>query len=197
MPGTGQAPLKAEVGAERIFSRVIDYLQTRSDVDARRIVVRGQSWGGYWALVLAYKEIGRIRGAVAHGVAAHGYFQPDWQKNGLNTPEYLFDLFPARAAAYGVKTLEEFLAYAPRLSLLDQGYLDKPSAPLLLVNGEKDSQQPIADLYLVMKHGDPKDVWVNPDGGHMGRSQKWPQGKIVEEVVMPWIERKLAPAPVK
>lgn len=62
---------------------------------------------------------------------------------------------------------------------------------MLLINGEKDTQQPIADLYLLMKHGDPKDVWVNPDGGHMGRSQQWPQGKIVENVVMPWIERKL------
>ena len=94
-------------------------------------------------------------------------------------------------------TLALNLVDAPRLSLLDQGYLDRPSAPMLLVNGEKDSQQPIADLYLLMKHGDPKDVWVNPDGGHMGRSEKWPQGKIVEEVVMPWIERKLAISPVK
>jgi hypothetical protein len=34
MPGTGQAPVKVEVGAERIYSRVLDYLQTRSDVDA-------------------------------------------------------------------------------------------------------------------------------------------------------------------
>ena len=41
---------------------------------------------------------------------------------------------------------------------------------MLLVSGEKDTQQPIADLYLLMKHRDPKDVWVNPEGGHMGRS---------------------------
>ena len=62
---------------------------------------------------------------------------------------------------------------------------------MLLVNGEKDTQQPIADLYLMMKHGDPKDVWVNPAGGHMGRSPNWSQDKIIETVVMPWIERKL------
>jgi hypothetical protein len=36
---------------------------------------------------------------------------------------------------------------------------------MLLVNGEKDTQQPISDLYLMMKHGDPKDTWVNPAGG--------------------------------
>ena len=195
MPGTGQAPLKVDVGAERMYSRALDYLQTRSEVDGKRIVVRGQSWSGYWAALLAYKERDRIRGAVVHGVGIHGYFQPEWQSKGLTTREYLFDLFPARSAVYGVSTMEEFLAYGPRLSLLTLGYLDKPSAPMLLVNGEKDTQQPIADLYLMMKHGDPKDTWVNPAGGHMGRSAQWPQAQIVERVVMPWIERALsAPA---
>ena len=197
MPGTGQAPILADVGAERMFARALDYLQTRSEVDAKRIVVRGQSWSGYWAALVAYKDRERIRGAVVHGVGIHGYFQPEFQQKGLTTREYLFDLFPARSAAYGVKTMDEFLAYGPRLSLLAQGYLDKPSAPMLLVNGEKDTQQPIADLYLMMKHGDPKDAWVNPAGGHMGRSDQWPQRMILERVVMPWIERALAVTPPK
>jgi dienelactone hydrolase len=197
MPGTGQAPIKVDVGAERMYSRALDYLATRSDVDAKRIVVRGQSWSGYWAALMAYTEKDRIRGAVVHGVGVHGYFQPEWQKKGLTTPEYLFDLFAARSAVYGVTTMDEFLAYGPRLSLVQRGLIDKPSAPMLLVNGEQDTQQPIADLYLMMKHGDPKDAWVNPEGGHMGRSARYPQPQIIEQVVMPWIERKLAPAPAK
>ena len=97
----------------------------------------------------------------------------------------------AVAAALG-GTLDDFLAYGPRMSLLAQGWLDKPSAPMLLVNGEQDTQQPISDLYLMMKHGDPKDAWVNPAGGHMGRSDQWPQRRILDEVVLPWIERALA-----
>ena len=36
------------------------------------------------------------------------------------------------------------------MSLLDQGWLDKPCAPLLLVNGKKDEQVPIEDLYLLV-----------------------------------------------
>jgi len=32
-PGTGQSPIKASETAEREFSRVIDYLQTRPEVD--------------------------------------------------------------------------------------------------------------------------------------------------------------------
>ena len=106
-------------------------------------------------------------------------------------------MFPARSAVYEVKTMDEFLAYGRRLSLLDAGFLDKPSAPMLLVNGEKDTQQPIADLYLMMRHGDPKDAWVNPAGGHMGRSELWPQRKILDTVVMPWIERALSVQPQK
>jgi esterase FrsA len=191
MPGTGEAPLLVDVGAERIFSRALDYLQTRPDVDAKRIVVQGRSWSGYWAALMAYTEKDRLRGAVVHGVGIHEYFAADWQKKAFASREYLFDMLPARASVYGTKTLDEFLAYGPRLSLLTRGFLDKPSAPMLLVNGERDTQQPIGDLYLMMKHGDPKDTWVNPAGGHMGRSQQWPPRLISERVVMPWIVRRL------
>ena len=191
MPGTGEAPLMADAGAERMLSRTLDYLATRADIDAKRIVVQGRSWSGYWAAVMAYTEKDRIRGAVVHGVGIHEYFSPEWQKKAFSTREYLFDIFPARASAYGTKTMEEFLAWGPRLSLAARGMLDKPSAPMLLVNGERDTQQPIADLYLLMKHGEPKDVWVNPEGGHMGRSASWPDRKVLELVVEPWVLNKL------
>jgi len=191
MPGTGQAPILIDVGAERMFSAALDYLASRKDVDARRIVVQGRSWSGYWAAVMAYTEKDRIRGAVVHGVGIHEYYAPEWQKKAFSTREYLFDIFPARASVYGTKTMEEFLAYGPRLSLVARGLIDKPAAPMLLVNGERDTQQPIADLYLLMRRGDPKDVWVNPEGGHMGRSERWPQGKVIAEVVEPWVLRRL------
>ncbi len=187
MPGTGQAPILVDVGAERMFSRALDYLQTRPEIDAKRIVVQGRSWSGYWAAVMAYTEKDRLRGAVVHGVGIHEYYSPEWQKKAFSTREYLFDVYPARASVYGTKSMDEFLAYGPRLSLLARGMLERPSAPMLLVNGERDSQQPIADLYLLMKHGDPKDVWVNPQGGHMGRSERWPDARVRAEVVEPWV----------
>jgi pimeloyl-ACP methyl ester carboxylesterase len=191
MPGTGQAPIVADVGAERLFSKVLDYIQTRPELDAKRVVVQGRSWSGYWAAVLAYTEKNRLRGAVVHGVGIHEYYAPEWQKKAFSTREYLFDIYPARASAYGTKTMEEFLAWGPRLSLVARGMLDQPSAPMLLVNGERDTQQPIADLYLLMKHGDPKEVWVNPEGGHMGRSQRWPDSRVMAEIVEPWVLRRL------
>lgn len=194
MPGTGQAPIKIDVGAERMYSRALDYIATRPEIDAKRVVIQGGSWSGHWSAKLGIIERERLRGVVVQGGPVHNYFQPEWQNKALNTREYLFDLFPARASVYGVTTLEDFLAYGPRLSLKNDGLINKPSAPMLLVNGNNDTQVPIADLDLLLHSGSPKDAWVNPDGGHMGRSVKWPDRKIFEEIVVPWIVRHLSDA---
>jgi len=194
MPGTGESPIKADVGSERMFSRVLDYLATRPDVDSKRIVAWGVSYGGHWSANLAYIERARLRGAVVQGGPVHDYYTAEWQKKSLGTPEYLFDLFAARAAIYGVESVDEMLAYGPRLSLKTQGFLGQPSAPMLVVNGEKDSQVPISDLYMLMQSGgSAKWSWVNPDGGHTGRSQEWPNSRIAEEVITPWIKARLEP----
>ncbi|HLH89244.1 MAG TPA: alpha/beta hydrolase [Xanthobacteraceae bacterium] len=191
MPGTGQAPFKGDIGSERMFSRALDYVATRPEIDAKRVVVQGVSWSGYWSAKLAIVERERLRGAVVQGGPIHYYFQPEWQTKALGTREYLFDLFPARASVYGVATLDEFLAYGPRMSLKAQALIDNPSAPMLLVNGEHDSQVPIADLDLMLHAGSAKEAWVNPAGAHTGRSADWPDGKIFAKVVAPWIARQL------
>jgi esterase FrsA len=191
MPGTGEAPIRAEVNGERMFSRALDALVERPEIDKGRIAVIGVSWGSYWAAKLAFVERSRLKGAVVQGGPVDHYFDADWQKSALGTREYLFDLFPARASVYGVSTLEDFLAFGPKLSLRVQGLVDQPSAPMLLVNGVKDTQVPIADLDLLLHTGSAKQAWVNPVGGHMGRSADWPDGKIFEQVVLPWVLKRL------
>ena len=194
MPGTGEAPIKVDVDSERMFSRALDALIARPDIDASRIAVQGVSWSGYWAAKLAIVERQRIKAAVVQGGPAHGYFQPEWQLKALGTREYLFDLPAARQAIYGARDIDEFLAYGPKLSLQRLGLLDQPSAPMLLVNGERDTQVPIADLDLLLHHGSPKEAWVNPTGAHVGRSAEWGDGRIYDEVVAPWLLRKLGVA---
>lgn len=189
MPGTGEAPIKIDVGAERMFSAAIDALRQRPDVDGGRIGVVGVSWGGHWAARLGYVERERLKGAVAWGGPTEGYFEPAWQSKALGTREYLFDLFPARATVYGVASLDEFLAYGPRMKLSALGVLDAPSAPMLLVNGLKDTQVPIEDLFRLLRGGSPKEAWVNPGGGHLGRSADWPDEKILRDVIAPWLAR--------
>ena len=190
MPGTGQSTIRQVVpGAEREFTHVLDYIATRKDIDAKRVVVYGGSWGGHWAARLAYLERDRIRGAVVQGGPVHEYFEPEWQRKAVNTREYLFELFEARAAIYGAKTLDEFLAYGPKMSLKTAGLLDKPSAPMLVINGMRDTQVPVEDLFLLMRSGSPKEVWINPQGGHMGRNVAVSDQKIFETVTLPWVVR--------
>jgi len=193
MPGTGQAPIKGDEKAERMFSRVLDYFATRQEIDSRRIAFYGGSWSGYWAVKMAVVERARLKAVVAQGLPVHHYFTPEWQKVAVNTPEYLMDLFPARASVYGVETMDEFLAYGPRMSLKNQGVLEREAAPILLVNGVGDTQVPIDDLYLAFTSlkGAVKEAWANPKGFHMGRSADWPVQRIRSEVVVPWMLKHL------
>ena len=98
----------------------------------------------------------------------------------------------ARAAIYpDVTTREQFFSFVPRMSLVARALLERPSAPMLLVNGARDTQVPIDDLYLLMNHGTPKEAWANPVGGHMGRSAEFTSPMIARAVVLPWIARAL------
>jgi len=192
LPGTGElSHAAAEIDSNRIFSAALDYLGKRPAVDAGRIVVQGRSWSGYWAAKLAITERARLRGAVVHGGPIHHYFEAKWLTTSLATGEYLYDYQEAKCAMHGASRLDELLAKARPFSLLELGLLDQPSAPMLLVNGARDSQVPIADLYLLLERGDAKEAWVNPQGGHMGRSPQWPGPAIAEKVLMPWITRRL------
>lgn len=192
MPGTGQSPIKGDVGAERIFSRVFDWAETRVDIDSTRMFMRGVSWGGHWATRVAIAEKDRLLGAINHGGAVHHFFQPEWQLKALGTREYLLDLFGARANVFGVETLDEFLEYGPRMSLLHDDQIDRPCAPMLVMNGGKDSQVPIADQLLLLQRGDAKEAWINPRGIHMGFGAGYGPDRVIREIVAPWLLKKIA-----
>ena len=61
IPGTGENPILATPDAEKLFSKVMDYLQTRPEVNANCMAIQGSSWGGYWAAKLAYTERKRLK----------------------------------------------------------------------------------------------------------------------------------------
>ena len=192
MPGTGQSPINGDVGSERIFSRVFDWAETRPDIDSARMFMRGVSWGGHWATRVAIAEKDRLLGAINHGGAVHHFFQPEWQLKALGTREYLLDLFGARANVFGVKTLDEFLEYGPRMSLLIDDQIDRPTAPMLVMNGAKDSQVPIADQLLLLQRGDAKEAWINPKGVHMGFGAGWGPERTIRDIIAPWLLKRLA-----
>ena len=170
--------------AERQWTPIFDWLKTREDLDGTRCAAIGGSFGGYWAMKLAYTYRERLRCAVNWGGGVHITFTPEWQEKSRNASSYLMDLMAARARIFGGQTYEDYVARCAELSLLEQGLLDCPSAPILLVNGRHDVQNSIADIYLSLDHGDPKAVRVF-DGGHMG------EGPVATTIVE-WVSAELA-----
>ncbi len=198
-PGTGQAPIKVSENAERMLSRVIDYLQTRPEVDKSRVAVHGVSWGAYWATKLAIVERTRLQGASAQSPPVDTFFQKDFLMNSLlGNREYLFDQVPALMNIFdGVKNLDDLAAELSKMSLVKQNLLGKPTAPMLVLAGVLDTQVPISDIYLLLNKGDvPKTAWINPQGGHLGRQVKvWPDPVIFKQVIIPWLLHTLDAQP--
>jgi esterase/lipase len=196
-PGTGENPLRfAEANAERTFLAAMDYLKTRNDVDGSRIALWGRSFGAYWVAKIAHKYPDRIKGGVFHGGNVHLGFQEAWLKPAMteNAANYLLgpsSLYDSRSYAMGVKSLDEFMKVAPSMSLLDMGLLDKPSAPLFVVNGKLDDQAPIADSYLLLDHGNPKMARIYPEGGHMG-VQRGVNPDIIATMIAKWLKETVS-----
>jgi len=197
MPGAGENPcLGRDLNAERTFSTAMDYLETRKDIDGKRIACMGGSFGGYWAAKLAHVEAKRLRGAVNWGAGIHRTFQEEWLRPALTltASQYLMgpaSLLDARAYIFGAKTLEETLKIAPSLSLVEQGLIDQPCAPLLCINGKEDDQHPISDLYLLAEHGTPKDLRIIAGAGHMGRKRGESNDEVVN-IITRWLKEKLS-----
>ncbi len=198
-PGTGQNPVKVSETADRVLSRVIDYAQSRPEIDKNRIAIHGVSWGAYWATKMAIVERARLRGCSAQSPPIDKFFQKDFIVNSLvGNREYLFDQVPALMSIMeGVHSLDEMEEFMPKLSLVHQGLLGKPMAPMLVIAGVLDTQVPIDDEWLLLSKGDvPKDAWINPRGGHLGRQVGvWPDPLIFKQVIIPWLVKTLeAPA---
>jgi hypothetical protein len=200
-PGTGQCPIKVSETSDRMFSRILDYIATRPEIDKNRVTMHGVSWGAYWATKMAIVEHARLRGASAQSPPIDTFFQKEFLMNSLiGNREYLFDQIPALMAIFdNVTTIDQMAEVLPKMSLVKQGLLGKPMAPMLILAGVLDTQVPISDIYLLMDKGDvPKTAWINPQGGHLGRQVKvWPDPRIFKEVIIPWQVRTLESEPAK
>src|SRR5512136_192914 len=182
-PGVGDSPLKGSENAERLFEAVLDWVGTRRELDAKKVAIWGYSTGGYWAVKVAHVYKDRIACAVSQGGPVHYSFESEWisqQERG----EYAFEVFDTLAFAFGKSGYEEWVGYAPKLSLLKQGILDKPCARLLLVNGVHVSLFPIKDYYLLLEHGSPKCARFF-EAGHMGFTRD------TNKIIANWIYEKL------
>ena len=143
-PGTGEAlrlhDLKAVYNAETWASTVVDYLETRAEIDRARIGLEGVSLGGYYCpRAVAFEP--RFALGVVWG-ANH-----DWreiqrrrlQREGsFPVPHYWEHV----RWVWGGKSIDDFMKIADKVHL--DGVLDRIKVPFLVTHGEKDSQIPVA-----------------------------------------------------
>jgi hypothetical protein len=139
-PGTGEAlrahGLTAVVESERWASPVVDYLETRADVDTSRIGLMGLSLGGYYAPRAVAFEPRFALGAVWGANHDWGEVQEKRRRReGENpVPHYWQHVM----WVWGQPDLDSFLALAPRITL--DGVLDRVRVPFLVTHGAEDRQ---------------------------------------------------------
>jgi len=148
MPGTGDAPLAGSEDAERLWDAVLAWCATQPLIDPERLGAWGGSTGGYWAAKSRIPIATKLAAVVAQGGCAHHAFTPEWIEKAQHG-SYAFELAETLASAFGRASFEDWIEFCPRLSLLKQGVIDRPCAPLLLVNGTQDSIFPIEDMHLL------------------------------------------------
>ncbi len=165
-PGTGESPVVASIDAERMFVPVFDWARAQPDLDGERIGLFGRSFGGYWATKLAHVMPDRIAGAVSWAGGAHHMFQREWIEASRYPDSYLMDLAEARGRMLGADRRRGYVERFALLSLLDQGILEKPCAPLLLCNGKFDKQCPVEDIYAAARSRQPEERALFPGRSH-------------------------------
>lgn len=146
-PGSGEAlrldGLHARYDTEHWASRVVDWLETRADVDPARIGCLGVSLGGYYCPRAVAMEP-RFACGVVWG-ANHDW--RDVQKQRLQkegdfpVPHYWGHV----SWVWGAKDIDDFMRIAEDVHL--DGILERVRVPFLVTHGEKDSQIPLKWAY--------------------------------------------------
>lgn len=163
-PGQGTSNLRGITlthdNYERALLGVVDYLQTRDEVDAEAITVYAISMGSFWGLQVAATGDPRIK-AVAGPWASYidKYYILD-----TFSPRYK-QLFGYLTGAESEEELDEILG---KMTVV--GREADIKCPVLLTVGEYDSRSPVELIYdFYDKITAPKELWVYEDRYHQAR----------------------------
>ena len=189
LPGTGESQWPLEPDSDRIYSRAIDYLKTRPDVDAGKIAIYFGSFSGVYAIKLALTDPD-VKAAVNHSGGIHIFFTRPYTE----IPPLVTSMGMRRAAtihAMGMdgvsidRVRERFAGF----SLQKQGLL-KPTpaqAPLLSIYGTADVLMPIADLKYLQESGVKSDALVYEGDHHMA----WEHASDHRPKMIAWLKQQL------
>ena len=142
-PGVGAAlrllGLTSGPDTEKPARAAVDYLQTRSDVDAERLGIIALSLGGYYAPRAAAFEK-RFKCAVAWG-AIYDYGQCVADRIGGKGEPSVPGYAEHVNWVFGGETIEDTMKIVRQMTL--EGIAEKITCPLLIVHGENDRQVPL------------------------------------------------------
>ncbi|MPZ23068.1 MAG: alpha/beta hydrolase [Dehalococcoidia bacterium] len=160
-PGQGESNLRGykvtENNYEDAVSSVIDYLQTREEVDSDQILMYGMSFGTFWSVRSAAHD-DRIKASV-HPWAS---ICDKYYLMNEESPRYK-QLFSYLTGAGSEEALD---AITSKMTLDKQ--LPNIKNPILLTVGEYDPRSPLQDIYSLFETiKAPKELWVYEDTHHM------------------------------
>ncbi len=193
-PGVGAAlrlqGLPSGPDTEKPAGASIDYLETRSDVDPKRIGIMALSLGGYYAPRAAAFEK-RFACAVAWGAIYDYHACVTDRIGGRGEPSV-----PGYAEhvnwVFGCDKIEDTLKIIKQMTL--EGVADKITCPLLIVHGENDRQVPLwhaerTYAEAVNSPGRELKICRLADGGaeHCGADN----GPLVVDYMADWVAEKL------
>ena len=138
---------------------LLDWIATQPDLDSKRVVVIGGSYGGYMTLATMTHYNDRLRGAIdIVGISNFVTFLE-------STAEYRRDL---RRPEYGDERLPKMREYLEKISPLNNA--GKITKPMLIVQGQNDPRVPVteAEQMVAKIRANGGDVWylVGLNEGH-------------------------------
>ncbi len=146
-------------GAYKDIGALLDWIQTRPDLDAGRVLVGGGSYGGHMTLVVSYLYSDRIRGSV--DVVGPSNLVTFLQ----NTSGYRQDL---RRVEYGDERDPKVRAFLERTAPMNNA--DKIRKPMFVVQGYNDPRVPRSEseqmVQKIRSIGTPVWYLMAKDEGH-------------------------------
>jgi dipeptidyl aminopeptidase/acylaminoacyl peptidase len=138
---------------------LLDWIKTRDDLDANRIMVTGGSYGGHMTLAIAWYYPDRIRCAVdVVGISNFVTFLE-------NTESYRRDL---RRAEYGDERDPEMRKFMERIAPVKNAH--KMTKPMFIIQGKNDPRVPLIEaeqmVATLKKQGTPVWYLMAEDEGH-------------------------------
>lgn len=140
-PGQGEtwARRKMGEGFEAAVSAVLDFLERRPEVDARRLGILGRSMGGYFAPRAAALDP-RVRACVSFGGTYDLSHWAEIERRALEGNFHFEVLVTSFMHTYGVDDLSAMARIARGITLDD--VIESLRCPLLVVHGKRDEILP-------------------------------------------------------